>query len=135
VNETETPDKPGQQEGNKLVNFFNSLRLDENDRAPRPVGRTEHGQQKTGSLKRFFSFESMISGFWIKILYFLGMILITAISFGMVSSGANQLIHTGGILLFIFGNILWRMFCEGTILFFRIHEELVAIKDKLPPHQ
>ena len=35
-----------------------------------------------------------------------------------------------GILALIFGNLAWRMLCEGAILLFSLHEILVSLEDK-----
>jgi hypothetical protein len=35
-----------------------------------------------------------------------------------------------GIIVFAVGNILWRVVCEGVILFFSIHETLIRLDQK-----
>ena len=81
----------------------------------------------------FFSFKTMITTIIIKILYIIGAVIITLASlYGIMQSAGN---HYGGgglmalyaLLLLIFGNVFWRMFCEGAIILFSIHENLVQI--------
>ena len=69
----------------------------------------------------------MISGTLIKILYVLGMIGITIAGI-MVFVQASNLI---GLAIIIFGNLLWRIFCEGLVLLFSIHDTLNAIEKKI----
>jgi len=96
----------------------------------------------------FFSFHKMVSTSIIKVSYVLGLVLITlwglvAIGFGifMMVNTAQAPEVTGrllyfdqgalsiavGVLVLIFGNLLWRLICEGWILLFSMHELLASI--------
>lgn len=84
-------------------------------------------EPKGASLGRFLRFENMISGLLIQIMYLLGVVVIIFASIGMISRNTTL----AGVALLIFGNLFWRLVCEGTILFFRVHETLVSIETKL----
>lgn len=83
----------------------------------------------------FFNFKSMITPIIIKILYLLGLLIITIWSMGIVFgkfSGifwfitGNQFL--AGLLTLIFGNVIWRVLCETVIVLFSIHERLRSIE-------
>ena len=86
----------------------------------------------------FLEFKRMITPFFIKVLYIFGTLL--SILAGIVvivrslSGSANDW-HTYGILLgfviLIGGPLLWRIFCESLILFFRMNETLTDINQEL----
>lgn len=82
----------------------------------------------------FFSFKKMITPFLIKFLYVLGAIAIipaAIFAFDMFKYDMVIAILTAvGVL--IGGELLWRIFCEYTILFFSMYETMVAMK-KQPP--
>jgi len=84
----------------------------------------------------YFSFQKMISGTLIKIMYAIGLIAITIGGVGVIIDGFNQrrggeLIVLGGLALVIFGNLIWRIICEGLIIIFSIHETTVSILNEL----
>ena len=84
----------------------------------------------------FFSFQKMISGTLIKILYVIGLIIITIGGIVMIAQGSDmyrggEAFVLGGIALIIFGNILWRIICEGWIIIFSLHETTVSILKEL----
>jgi len=93
----------------------------------------------------YFSFHKLVSTSIIKATYVIGMVLITlwglaAIGFAIaalaqpdnlelraiVASQPLGAVVLGAIAL-VFGNLLWRLLCEGWILLFSIHELLAAI--------
>jgi len=84
----------------------------------------------------FFGFRKMVSTSIIKLIYFLGIIGITILGIlGMAGvfveneNGAGYVL--GGLLIIIFGNLVWRIFCEGWILLFSIHKMLGSIEKAL----
>ncbi len=82
----------------------------------------------------FLSFDKMISQSLIKFIYVLGAIFITLFGvlrlFGIIPGigGAFVGILTG-LVVIIFGNLMWRVTCEIWILFFSMHDKLVKIED------
>ena len=85
----------------------------------------ENQKENDGS---FWSFDKMISGTLIKILYWLGVI-------GIIITGALMFQDDDTILLgiglIIVGNLIWRIVCEGIIIIFKIFEKLNLIENKL----
>ena len=93
-------------------------------------------------LSRFWTFDSLLGGSIIKILYYLGLVGIALyVLFGIVASlGMGQYSAGGGlaglILTLVFGVIgvvFWRVTCELWLIIFRIHDRLGDIRDRLPP--
>ena len=84
----------------------------------------------------YFSFRKMISVTLIKILFVVFMIAITLSGIVMIfkgtdiDHGGDALIY-GGIALLIFGNLFWRIICEGWIVIFSLHETTVSILNEL----
>jgi Domain of unknown function (DUF4282) len=89
----------------------------------------------------YFSFERMITTTFVKALYFLGFIAITAAGValtvwaGMKLNDATIARDLGwryvaaGVALAILGNLVWRVFCELWVVLFGIHSELVSLRD------
>ncbi len=71
----------------------------------------------------FFSFRQMVSTQIIKVVYILGMIVITLS--GIIAMSEGFLI---GLLAIVMGNLFWRIFCEFTIIVFSIHDILGSIE-------
>jgi len=83
-------------------------------------------QQIDSSL--FFSFKTLISKSIIQFVYVLGLIATIGYSVYLIREENNiQQV----LLLLIFGNLLWRLVCEGAILMFNIHHFLGSIDEKL----
>ncbi len=87
----------------------------------------------------FFSFRKMITLQVIKIVYAVVAGLITLGGFAALFSGGGALsgLMPGGaftgVVILVFGNILWRIWCELIIVFFRINSTLNNIDEKLFP--
>ena len=80
-------------------------------------------------MKGFFGFRQMVSTALIKFFYILGVIVLTIGGIVMLfQGGENALIGLGAI---IFGNLVWRIICEGWILVFSIHDILGSIEQTL----
>lgn len=86
---------------------------------------TEHDDLSTGG---FLSFGTMISSSLIKAIYVIGLIGVTLIGLGFMF-GLKQYLF--GLLVIIFGNLLWRLVCEAAIIFYRIHDLLASIDRQL----
>ncbi|MFB6274101.1 MAG: DUF4282 domain-containing protein [Salinibacter sp.] len=93
---------------------------------------TANNQLQSGD---FFSFRKFVSSDLIKVIYALGMVgitiwaLITIVTaLGMPSAFGRTPTLLWGIGILIFGNLLWRIFCEFLILSFSIHDSLESIR-------
>ncbi len=74
----------------------------------------------------FLSFRQMVSMQIIKIIYILGLAVITI---GGIVTLLNNFLT--GLIAIIFGNLIWRLICETSILLFSMHEILGSIDNKL----
>lgn len=100
------------------------------------IPKIESEAKQTASESGFFSFQKMISVTLIKILYALGMIIIIIGGIVMIAQGSDtyrngDALVIGGIALIIFGNIFWRIICEGWIIIFSLHETTASILKEL----
>ncbi len=85
--------------------------------------------ERRQKMKGFFGFRQMVSTALIKFFYILGVIVLTIGGIVMLfQGGENALIGLGAI---IFGNLVWRIICEGWILVFSIHDILGSIEQTL----
>ena len=91
----------------------------------------------------YFSFERMITTSFVKVIYFLGFLAITAAGVALAVWAGMQLNDAridralgwryvaAGVALLVVGNILWRVFCELWVVLFGIHAELVSVRHGL----
>lgn len=93
------------------------------------------------SFKDFLSFEKMISGSLIKLLYWLGLVIIVLFVLGALSGSISTMSWNGalGLLQFVvaliagaLGILLWRVICEMYLTFLSMNDRLGEIRDKLP---
>lgn len=95
----------------------------------------------------YFSFERMITTSFVKVVYFLGFLLLTAAGIGLMVWAGLQLNDATidrmlgwryvafGAAILIVGNIVWRVACELWVVLFGIHDELVSLRYALRPVQ
>jgi hypothetical protein len=88
----------------------------------------------------YFSFARMITTTFVKVVYFLGFVAITAAGITLVVWAGLQLNDAtisrflgwryvaAGVALVLIGNIVWRIFCELWVVLFGIHSELVSVR-------
>ena len=88
----------------------------------------------------YFSFERMITPAFVKVIYFLGFIALTAggvtlaVWAGMQLNDATIARSLGwryvaaGVAAVVLGNIVWRVFCELWVVLFGIHAELTSVR-------
>ncbi len=88
----------------------------------------------------YFSFERMITSTFVKVVYFLGFLAITAAGVALTVWAGMQLNDAridralgwryvaAGVGLVVIGNIVWRVFCELWVVLFGIHAELVSVR-------
>ncbi len=91
----------------------------------------------------YFSFERMITTTFVKVVYFLGFLAITAGGVALAVWAGMQLNDAridrllgwryvaAGVGLVVIGNIVWRVFCELWVVLFEIHAELVSVRHGL----
>jgi hypothetical protein len=80
-------------------------------------------------LKQYFSLKTMVSFWLITIAYAVGVLAIIVWSINlMLQGGINSI---AGILLVVFGNLFWRVFCELAIVLFHIEKALKKAEQHL----
>ena len=91
----------------------------------------------------YFSFERMITTSFVKVVYFLGFVALTAAGVALAVWAGMQLNDATisrsigwryvalGVALVLVGNIVWRVFCELWVVLFGIHAELVSVRHGL----
>jgi hypothetical protein len=88
----------------------------------------------------YFSFERMITTTFVKVVYFLGFLALTAAGVALAVWAGMKLNDAtidramgwryvaAGVALFVVGNVIWRVFCELWVVLFGIHSELVSTR-------
>ena len=91
----------------------------------------------------YFSFERMITTTFVKVIYFIGFLAITAGGVALAVWAGMQLNDAridralgwryvaAGVGLVVIGNLVWRVFCELWVVLFEIHAELASVRHGL----
>lgn len=95
-------------------------------------------EKSGGQFGDYFAFRKLVTPDLIRAFYFMGALFITLGSVvGMlypqlvIKTGWESLqIILMSVVVFIIGNLFWRMICEAAILMFSIHETLVSIDER-----
>lgn len=87
-------------------------------------------------ISNFLRFDSMITPTIIKVVFWIGTGLSVLSGLGLVISGMNAIIGGGaqvfsGLVTIIVGPLFVRIYCELLIIFFKMHESLIEIKNTL----
>jgi hypothetical protein len=91
-------------------------------------------------MSEYITFKKFITPTFIMIIYILGALVVTILSFLIMLGGAFtvQGFSMGGgiaillgVLMLIFGNLFWRILSEYMIVQFRIYDELVSLNRKM----
>jgi hypothetical protein len=93
----------------------------------------------------YFSFQKCITSPFVKAVYLLGFLALTAGGIGLAGWAAMRLYEAsiprglvwyyvaGGVGILLVGNLVWRVFCEIWIVLFNIHARLVSLDQKAGP--
>jgi hypothetical protein len=86
--------------------------------------------------KDLLRFDKMVTPLIIQILFWIGLALSVLFGLVLIFQGLTSQYRGGftvfmGLLYLVVGPIVVRIYCELLIVFFKIHENLVAIKDAL----
>ena len=98
--------------------------------------KKETSNQYEQSEGGYWSFDKMVSGSLIKVLYVLGALAITIFSVIMLINGSQARYGGSTVILLalvylVLGNLFWRIVCEGIIIIFKIFEKLNQIELKI----
>ena len=93
-------------------------------------------------MSEYFSFQKCITSPFVKTIYFLGFLALTAGGIGLAGWAAMRLFEAnisrglgwyyvaGGVGILLVGNLVWRVFCEIWIVLFNIYARLVSLDEK-----
>ncbi|WP_080876046.1 DUF4282 domain-containing protein [Oceanobacillus timonensis] len=84
-------------------------------------------------MKKFFSFEEMITPLIIKVLFVVGVAAAALTGLITIFSGLSEgefLPVLSGLFIIVIGTLLSRVYCELLIVMFKIYETLKQIRDK-----
>jgi hypothetical protein len=95
-----------------------------------------------GGLWNILTFETMITGPVIHLVYWSGLGVIVIAAFGVVGASVGILIKdhnletllmalpalVAGLLIVLAGGLVWRAFCEFFVVIFRIGDDLAALR-------
>jgi hypothetical protein len=80
-------------------------------------------------INAFLSFRYLITPALVSVIYVIGAVLITLASLAaLIQRGSGGAGAVGGILLFIFGNLYWRVILEFIMVLFRMNDSLQTIE-------
>ena len=94
-------------------------------------------------MSAYFSFQKCITSPFVKVIYFLGFLALTAGGIGFAGWAAMRLYEAsipralgwyyvaGGLGILLGGNLVWRVFCETWVVLFNIHARLVSLDQKI----
>lgn len=74
----------------------------------------------------FLNFRYLITPGLITIIYVVGAVLITLAALASLAGGGPGVV--AGVLVFVFGNLYWRVILEFVIVLFRINDGIQAIE-------
>ncbi len=91
-------------------------------------------------MEDFLNFKKMLTPMFIKILFWIGLVITVLAGLGMIISGANQNYGGGGTVLIglitlVVGPVLVRVYCEILIVVFSINDTLTEIKNAVKPKE
>ncbi|HET7027319.1 MAG TPA: DUF4282 domain-containing protein [Candidatus Limnocylindrales bacterium] len=96
---------------------------------PPPTSSTGYGAPRQPSgfdWGDFINFRYLVTPGFVTIIYVIGAIFITLAALATLANGSGGAVIFG-ILLFIFGNLYWRVILEFIIVLFRINEGIQSI--------
>jgi hypothetical protein len=104
---------PPQQSGNPPVSW-----------AP-PTATPPPTSGEKFDINAFLSFRYLITPALVSVIYFVGAMLITLAAVGTLAQRNGAV---AGILIFIFGNLYWRVILEFIMVLFRMNDSLQSIE-------
>jgi uncharacterized protein DUF4282 len=90
----------------------------------------------------YFSFQRFVTSYFIKVIYFIGFMALTAGGTGLAGWAAMRLYEASiprelgwyyvasGVGILLLGNLIWRVFCELWVVLFNINDRLVSLDRK-----
>lgn len=84
-------------------------------------------------MKEFFSFDTMITPKIIKVLFWIGLVVSGIYGLILIFAGLGEgegILSILGLVVFVVGALITRVYSELLIIMFKIHETLNDIKNK-----
>ena len=78
------------------------------------------------TFQEFSSFKKMITPTFIQIIFWVGVVVIAIVGLYFMVKASFLL----GLLYFLLGPVVWRIYCEILIVIFKIHENVNALNQK-----
>jgi uncharacterized protein DUF4282 len=90
----------------------------------------------------YFSFQKYVTSYFVKVIYFIGFLALTAGGIGLAGWAAMRLYQASiprelgwyyvasGVGILLVGNLIWRVFCELWVVLFNINDRLVSLDRK-----
>ena len=109
---------------------------------PEGTGGGPHGGAGGNILTGLLSFDRLIGESLIRILYYVGLVIIViaalvALLGGIAMAAYSPSAALTGILIaaayLVAGTLFWRVTCELWLVLFGIHNRLAEVRDRLPP--
>jgi len=79
-------------------------------------------------VRDFFAFRRMITPTIIEIVFWIGLAVTAFIGLALLIAGGRTAERLFGLFFVFFGPLAVRVFCEILIVFFKMHETLLAIE-------
>jgi hypothetical protein len=111
------------------------------DVAPEPVPPVD-AAGSDNIITRFFTFDRLIGGALIKVLYYVGLAAVALWVLFALAAAINLSRYSSdgalwGVLIALIGGVawvvVWRFVCELWLIIFQIYNRLGEIRDRLPP--
>ncbi len=99
-----------------------------------PGASSRPGNRSGGGFNDFITFRTMITPVVIQVLFWIGVTLTVLGGLGFMVASLSNGSAVGallGLLYLVLGPLFWRVYCEIIIIFFRVYETLLQIRDKL----
>ncbi len=109
--------------------------------ASEPIKGARSGYGRRGGLWSLLTFERLITGPVIHLIYWAGLGVIVIAAFSVIGAAIGVAwreggwavllavpVLVGGVLMALGGGLLWRAFCEFYVAIFRIGDDLAALR-------
>lgn len=92
------------------------------------------------NFQKYTNFDTMITPMIIKILFWVGVVGSVIAGLGIAFSGIGLMTYSGfegfmtfigGLIVIVIGLLVTRVYCELLIIFFKMHESLQRMNEKL----
>ena len=105
--------------------------------AAAPARETSYSSYQGTTLSDYLTFRAMITPIFIQVIFWLGVAAIVVMALiamiAGISNGEAGIAILYGLLTIVVGPVVWRIYCELLIVFFRMLDMLREINNKMKP--